>query len=301
MNLQRLDLNLLRVFVAVYETGSLTRAAIRLFVTQPTVSYGVGKLRDAFGDPLFIRSASGMSPTVKAQALYRECSLALRSLDGALESATAFDPTTTTRRFCIAMSDIGGHYLLPPLFTALQISAPHAEIEVVHPPVQEVSDGLATGAIDVALGNIALNYDDLDSTDLFREHYVCLLARNHPAVRRKLTLEAYVKARHVTVASPFATHQTIENALRERGINRTIGLRIPHFSMLPGVIAGSDLLVTLPSRVARVFVEYGHLKSLPLPIELPDFEVRMHTHRLHSTSKPNVWLRHEILQVLRPL
>lgn len=301
MNPHRLDLDLLRVLVAVYETGSLTRAAARLFVTQPTVSYGVGKLRDAFGDPLFIRSASGMLPTVKAQALYRQCGVALGVLDAALESANAFDPATTTRRFCIAMSDIGGQYLLPPLFASFQANIPHAGLEVVHPPQQDVNDGLATGAIDAALGNIALSYDDLDSTVLFREHYVCLLARNHPVIRRKLTLEAYVKARHVSVASPFATHQMVENALRERGITRTIGLRIPHFSILPGLIANSDLLVTLPSRVASVFVEYGHLQALALPVDLPEFDVRMHTHKLHAANGAIVWLRKQIVAALGSL
>lgn len=301
MNPHRLDLNLLRVFIAVYETGSLTRAAARLFVTQPTVSYGVGKLRDAFGDPLFIRSAGGMLPTVKAQALFRQCSAALGSLDAALESTNAFDPATTTRRFCIAMSDIGGQYLLPPLFAAFQASVPHAGLEVVHPPQHDVNDGLATGSIDAALGNIALNYDDLDSTVLFREHYVCLLARKHPVIRRKLTLEAYVKARHVSVASPFATHQMVENTLRERGITRTIGLCIPHFSILPGLIANSDLLVTLPSRVAKVFVEYGHLQALVLPVDLPEFDVRMHTHKLHATNGAIVWLRKQIVAALGPL
>lgn len=301
MNPHRLDLNLLRVFIAVYETRSLTRAAARLFVSQPTVSYGVGKLRDAFGDPLFIRSAGGMLPTIKAEALFRQCSAALGSLDAALESANAFDPATTTRRFCIAMSDIGGQYLLPPLFAAFQASVPHAGLEVVHPPQQDVNNGLASGAIDAALGNIALNYDDLDSTVLFREHYVCLLARNHPHIRRKLTLEAYLKARHVSVASPSATHQMIETALRERGISRNIGLRIPHFSILPGLIAGSDLLVTLPSRVARIYVAYGPLQVLPLPVDLPEFDVRMHTHKLHAPNGAIAWLKQQVMAALGPL
>ena len=149
-----LDLALLRAFVAIYETGSVTAAAERLFVTQPTISYSLGKLREALNDPLFVRSGSSMVPTPRAQDCYSPFSGALLQIENALERARQFEPDTSRRRFRVAMSDIGELIFLPPIFELMQQRAPHVELEVVQVATEDLPGWLASGKVDAAVGNL---------------------------------------------------------------------------------------------------------------------------------------------------
>lgn len=287
----RLDLNLVRVFVTIYETGSVTAAAERLFVTQPTVSYGLAKLREALNDPLFTRGPSGMAPTVVGELTYKKFTAAMASIDSAVEMTRHFDPHTSTQRFRVAMSDIGELIFLPPILGRMQSEAPDVELEVVQVAVNEVAGWLAAGKVDAAVGNLAVLQASGKSSTLFSERYVCLLRKDHPRIRKELTLEKFVQARHVLVSTPFSGHRLVEDVLRQHGVSRKIALQIPHFTILPQLLATSDLLVTVPSRVARLFASSAPLRSLELPIDIPPFEVRMFWHEHQDENAAHRWLR----------
>ena len=298
----RLDLNLVRLMVAVFETGSVSHAADRLALTQPTVSYGLAKLRQSFGDALFVRDGRGMAPTPRAEQIYAAFQEALACIDSTQELAGPFDPATTTRRFRVAMSDIGGLCFLPPLVAHLRRVAPHASLEVLQVAVDTLIEHLASGKIDAAVGNLPMLHEKLHNQLLFREHYVCLMAHGHPAAAEStLSLDAFLATPHVLVSSPFFAHQHVEDTLRAQGIHRKIALRIPYFTVLPGLIAQSDLMATLPSRVARVFESYGCLQSMPLPVAIPEFEVRVHVHAYHASQPALQWLTAQIVLALRDL
>jgi DNA-binding transcriptional LysR family regulator len=294
----RLDLNLVRVFVAIYETGSVSGAAARLFVTQSTVSYGLSKLREALHDPLFTRVPEGMTPTVLGELTYKKFSAAMANIGGAIEMTRRFDPQTSTQRFRIAMSDIGELIFLPPILERLQREAPGVELEVVQVAVDEVAGWLAAGKVDMAVGNLAVLQVSGKSLKLFSERYVCLLRKDHDGVGAELDLEAFVAARHILVSSPFSGHRLIEDVLQQHGVSRKIALQIPHFTILPRLLAKSDLLVTLPSRVARLFESYAPLRSLELPIAIPSFEVRMFWHEHQEENARHRWLRETIAGTL---
>lgn len=294
----RLDLNLVRVLVAIYETRSVTAAAERLSLTQPTVSYGLAKLRETYGDRLFLRGPAGLAPTATAELVYRRFSQALAAVDSTLEDPQQFDPRRSARRFRVAMSDIGALYFLPPLYARLQQLAPNVELEVVQVAMDQVVDDLASGRLDVAVGNLPAIRAHTRSTLLFLERYTCLLARDHPRIGDALTLEAFVAARHVMVASPFSGHRLVDDALAERGVSREIAVRIPHFTVLPQLVSHSELLVTLPSRVAQLYAAQGPLKSLDLPVPIPEFEVRVHWHGRHEASPSHKWLVAQIIAAL---
>ena len=151
---QQLDLPLLRAFVAIYETGSVTSASERLFVTQPSVSYALGKLRETLNDPLFVRSGGAMTPTPRARDCYDLFSSALVQIENALEQSKQFNPEASTRRFRIAMSDIGELIFLPPIFNLMQRRAPKMELEVVQVPQEDLPGWLASGKADAAVGNL---------------------------------------------------------------------------------------------------------------------------------------------------
>lgn len=298
----RLDLNLVRLMVAVYETGSVSQAADRLALTQPTVSYGLAKLRQSYGDALFVRDGRGMAPTPRAEQIYSAFQEALACIDSTQELAGPFDPASTTRRFRVAMSDIGGLCFLPPLVAHLRRVAPQASLEVLQVPVDTLIEHLASGKIDAAVGNLPMLHEKLRNQLLFREHYVCLMAHDHPAIAAgRLTMKTFLNTPHVLVSSPFFAHQNIEDTLHAQGIHRKIALRIPYFTVLPGLVAQSDLLATLPSRVARVFESYGQLRSLPLPVAIPEFEVRVHVHAYHAAQPAVQWLAEQIVLALKDL
>ena len=298
--MSHLDLNLVRVFVAIYETRSVTQAAERLDLTQPTISYGLAKLRKVYADRLFSRSSNGLIPTSLAEQLFQRYRDALASVESTLEQNTAFDPQRSTRRFRLAMSDIGVLYFVPPLLRKFQESAPHIEIDIVQIP-DALSEDLAVGRLDMAIGNIPALASPVHSVLLFREHYVCLMSANHPIIGERMSLEEFSSARHVMVSSPQSGHFLIEQALAERGINRNIVARVPQFTVLPQLLSQSDLLVLLPSRVANLYVEQGGLKALALPVPLPDFQVQAHWHARHEYSAAHRWLVEEIVQTLGKL
>jgi DNA-binding transcriptional LysR family regulator len=267
-----IDLNLVRVFVAIHETGSVSGAAERLHVSQPSISYALARLRDLLGEPLFARHREGMTPTFFADQLYAKFRHALSGIETAIESARTFDPAESTRRFRLALSDMGELYFLARIVDALREKAPSAELDVVMLDLEQLDEWLTAGKVDAAISG--RGHSPLRSTGevLFREHYVCLASLDHPRLGSELTLEAYLAERHIEV-SPNPVQQMIDAKLRDLGRERRIGLRVPHVSVLREIVAGSDLLVTLPSRLARSLAERKRLRVLELPFPIPEIEV----------------------------
>jgi DNA-binding transcriptional LysR family regulator len=297
----RLDLNLIRVFVAVYETRSVTAAANRLFLTQPTVSYGLAKLRALLKDPLFTRTHDGMLSTPCGHRTYEQFSAAMARIETAVEMTQQFDPAHSNHRFRVAMSDIGELFFLPPLLKHIHCQAPDIEIEVVQIAMDEVVGWLADGKADVAVGCLPAIRALTHNETLFTERYVCLVRENHGDIDDHLTLENYAAARHVHVSSPFSGHRLVEDVLREHGVSRKVALQIPHFTILPHLISNSDLLVTLPSRVARLFQAYGALKVLDLPISIPSFEVGVYWDERYDAYTAHRWFRKGLTEALSGL
>lgn len=298
--MSRLDLNLVRAFVAIYETRSVTHAAERLALTQPTLSHSLSKLRDAYSDRLFLRGTDGLVPTTLAEQLFEKFSEALAGIEGTLEQRRQFEPIRSDRRFQLAMSDIGALYFAPPLLRRFQESAPHIEIEIMSVSKSTIED-LVAGRLDVAVGNLPSLATNTKSALLFTERYVCLMSEKNPSIGDSMTLDEFIGGRHVMVASPFSGHRLIDEALGNKGVSRKIVARIPHFTVLPQLLAQSDLLVILPSRVAELYVSQGGLKALELPVSIPEFEVRVHWHISRESSAAHKWFVKEIIDTLGKL
>lgn len=301
MTAGRLDLNLVRVFVAIYETRSVTQAAVRLDLTQPTVSHSLARLRDAYGDRLFVRSARGLAPTARSEQLFEQLAESLSIIDASLEEQRAFDPAVSSRRFRLAMSDIGALYFAPPLLRRFQQVAPRLQVEIVQHN-DGVLEDLATGRIDLAIGNLPGLAASTRSELLFRERYACLLSAEHPTISGgAMTLPDFAAARHIMVASPSSGHSLVDGILAQQGISRNVVARVPHFTVLPQLLAQSDLVVILPSRVAALYAAQGGLKALPLPVAIPEFEVRLHWHARQDTVLSQRWLRDQLIAMLSAL
>ncbi|WP_162983650.1 LysR family transcriptional regulator, partial [Pseudomonas aeruginosa] len=192
-----IDLNLIRTFVILYEAGSVTLAAERLFVTQPSVSYALARLRELFDDALFTRTRDGIQPTFVAEQLYGTFRESLTRIEGAVQSVRHFDPATTERRFRIALTDLGEVGFLSLILERLTRDAPFAEVEVLPLQVDEVGTWLSSAKVDAAICRQPV--PGARSQRVLHERYVCLLSDRHPRIGDSLSLEQYLAERHIVV------------------------------------------------------------------------------------------------------
>ena len=296
MNVRDVDLNLLRVFDAVLRSRSVTAAAAQLELTQPAASNALARLRAVFGDALFLRTSQGMEPTPFARELAEPVRQALALLESALAHGPGFDPATSSRSFRFYMSDLGQIEFLPPLLERVRRIAPQVRLETVALELQDIADALAAGSLDLAVGFLPALGPPLRRRSLFRDPYVCLFRRDHPAVGARFTRKAFLEASHALV-SYRGGHRVVEEALERAGVGPRIVLRVPHFTVVPMVLERTDLILTLPRRVAQVFERRGNLRSLPPPVPIPVADVAVHWHERFDADAGNRWLREQLAEL----
>jgi DNA-binding transcriptional LysR family regulator len=285
MNIGDLDLNLLHVFQAVHAARNVSRAAESLGLSQPAVSHALTRLRLALRDPLFVRTAGGVTPTAKAEHLARQVEAALKILDVALHESERFDPARSQRRFVVHMSDIGADEFLPLIMAEVGRSAPGVRVEALQLEPQAIGAALDEGRIDLAFGYLP----ELTGTErqrLLDERYVVLLRRGHPLARIR-SRAALTQLDFILVRS----HAEPARALHLLGLESRIRLTLPHFMVAPSILAASDLAVVIPRRPALRFAERHELQVVEPDLGLPPFEVAMHwTWRFHN-DPGHRWLR----------
>lgn len=278
------DLNLIRVFVAVYETGSLSAAGMRLHVSQPSVSYSLARLRDLLAEPLFTRARAGMAPTFFASQIYPTFRKAISDIEGTIEAVQSFNPARSTHRFRLAMSDVGETFFLPYIMRYLQRHAPDIEIDIIEVEISRLEEWLNTGKIDAAVGNRGHVSIDSAAKVLFADKYVCLVRNDHDRIGNTMTMKQYLAERHILV-TPQTGHNLVEERLRELGCTRKIALRLPHPSVLPEVVATTDLLLTIPSRMASLLASQHKVRPVALPFNVRELDVMLRWPK-HSESLP---------------
>jgi DNA-binding transcriptional LysR family regulator len=291
MNVADLDLNLLRAFDAIVTEGSVTVAGERIGLSQPAMSNALSRLRQSFGDPLFVRTPRGMRATPFAQQLAQPVREALRLVQTALQQHAGFEPGSSGNTFRFYMSDIGEMVFLPRLLERIKHEAPGVKIEVVRIPIKDVHAALEAGEIDLAVGFLPGLTTGVRAQSLFRETYACMLRADHPVVGAKISAKQFREASHVLVSYAGTGHQVIEETYVAEGLNDCIAVRVPHFLVVPMILARTDLVVTVPSRVAAIFARLGNFKVLKLPLAMPSFEVRLHWHQRFHQDPANLWLR----------
>jgi DNA-binding transcriptional LysR family regulator len=298
MDVFEIDLNLLRVFHAIAEEGSLTLAGNRLGLSQPAVSYALGRLRTLFNDPLFVRSGNAMHPTSTALELLDPVRRLMSSAQEALRHAEHFIPAQSTRTFHIAMSDIGEMVFLPPVCEKLREIAPHVRLDVMQLPVDQIEEALRNGQLDIAIGNLPSLKPTTRFAPLFHEAYVCMTAKRDGASGKRLTMEEYLALSHVSVVSKEHSHRMIEDVLHQRKIHRKIALQLPHFSAVPEILLRTGWAVTLPRRAAQYFNNARKFSIFELPSAIPEVEVTLHWHDDFEESDANRWLRTLLIELL---
>jgi DNA-binding transcriptional LysR family regulator len=194
------------------------------------------------------------------------------------------------------MSDLGQIEFLPRLVERAQRVAPGVRLEAVALEVEDIGDALAGGSLDLAVGFLPGLGTPVRRQPLFRDPYVCLMRADHPAAGARLSKKAFLDASHALV-SYKGGHRVIEEALERAGLARKIALRVPHFTVVPMVLERTDLILILPSKVARVYERQGGFRSLPPPVAIPPADVAAHWHARFERDPGNRWLRDTILEL----
>jgi DNA-binding transcriptional LysR family regulator len=289
VDLAQLDLNLLQAFHAVHATGSVTRAAAQLGVSQPTVSHALRRLRLALHDPLFVRSQRGMTATPKGQRLAAAVEHALATLDAALREENVYDPVRSQRTFRLHMSDIGETIFMPRLMARVAHVAPGVRLEAFQLDDVDILPAMESGRIDLALGYFPA-LTGAERSFLLHEQYVVVMRADHPLAHQRPTRAALGRLAYVLVRSHPATARAID-AL---GVRDRVRLTLPHFMVLPRILAETQLAVIMPQRLSDAFRRLGRY-AVWRTRGLPRFDVSVHWYRRYTQDAGNRWLRETIV------
>jgi DNA-binding transcriptional LysR family regulator len=288
VNIGTIDLNLLLVLHVVLEEQSATRAARRLHVTQSAVSNALARLRELLQDPLLVRHSRGLAPTPHANALRPQLARLVQDASAVFEPPVSFAPHKSTREFRIAGADYCGVTLLPRIFELLQTRAPLATLQLL--PLEQLMNGGLARDIDLHIGMPPSVPKGAHSLALFEDEFVCLTRREHTAATR-MSLKEYTARAHVRVSVLNTTSDPIDRLLSERGVARRVALTVPHFSVLPHVVAQTGAVATISRQLALSFASDARLAIRAAPLAMHTRALQMIWHSRSDADEGGKFLR----------
>jgi DNA-binding transcriptional LysR family regulator len=286
-----IDLNLLVVFQEVFQERQISAVARRLKLSQPAVSNALARLRRSFGDELFVRTAQGMQPTPLAQQLAESVSAALAHVTQALNRHDSFVAATSERHFTLAMTDVGEVYFMPGLIETCRRLAPGIQLSTVRAGAIDLKSDMESGRVDLAIGAFDSISGALYQRRLFRQNYVSMFRNGHPLAGKKITIKDFLAAQHLVVSSQESPYDRINQLLEKAGVRTNTHFRVPHFTAVPYIVSNSDLLVTVPQKLAESAALPFGLQYLRPPLRLPSLQTNIFWHRRFNQDAGNQWLR----------
>ena len=294
-DLRRIDLNLLVILDALLDERHVSRAAERLAMTQPAVSHALNRLRDLLGDPLLVRTGNQMQLTRRAFELAGP----LRKILGDVRRLVLgddFDPASAELELRLGMSDYGAWVVLPALLPILRREAPGIHLDVRQASRLGMAEQVASGELDGALGVFPLLPEELRVQRLFEERFVCLCAVDTLAGRQRMDLDDYLAAPHLRVALQQSPAEEIDSHLEKLGRRRQVAATVPHFSVAPGLLAGTDLVLTIAERMLPDDLETHGLASFEAPLQLARFDFVQIWSETSEDDPARRWLRGRLTQ-----
>lgn len=296
------DIRQLRVLVTLMAEANVSRASDRLGVSQPSLSQTLARLRTAFGDPLLIRSGRGMVPTDRAREIERSARTLLADYDRLVAPPDPFDPASSARRFVLTAPEYAEHLLMPSLLARLRADAPGVRIEVRAPHPERAVELLESGEVDVRIAWLLSPPGTLRSMTLFQDRLVCLASRPHARGRGALLLAEFLRSAHVrahSTARPTSA-RVLDDALERVGAKIDTFL-VQNFLTIPSILAGTDMLATLPARLAETFTAQHSLQVLELPVRVPRIRYAAYWHERSHRDAGHRWLRDQLRASARTL
>ena len=291
MELEEIDLNLLVVFKQLLAQRSVSRAAEALGLSQPAVSNSLARLRKLMGDELFLRTPSGMEPTPYAEQLAESLTYGLGMIHSALNQRTTFEAANSPRSFVIGMTDIGEIYFLPKLMERLKRDAPGVTVSTVRNTAASLREDMEAGKVDLAIGLLPQLKAGFFQRRLFRQRYVCMFRKGHKLDKRKISLTEFSAAEHLLIVSEGTGHGKVDEVLKRSGIERRVSLTVPHFVAIGHILQATDMVATVPERLAERMAEPFSLAYVAHPATLPEVAINAFWHAKFHKAPANQWLR----------
>lgn len=300
MDYRRFDLNLLIVLDALMAECGVNATARRLGMSQPNVSFALTKLRAQFGDQLLVRDGATMRPTALGESLREPLRRLLGGLEHEVLAGRSFDPATAVRRFVLSTSDIGELVFLPRLMQELDRAAPGVTLECRSLRPHELTNAMADGSVDLALGYFPdLSGSAFMTQKLFDHPFVCIGRANHPMLSEPWTKEAFLALGHIVVLQSGRSQELFEEQLASMGCMRQIRLQSPHFMSVPLLVAESDLISTVPKAVGAIFARMAPLGLIEPPFETPLINIQQYWHVRVQDDPGVIWLRMLIARLFK--
>ena len=296
VDLSGVDLNLLKLFEALARERSVTRAGLCLGLSQPAASRALARLRTMLGDRLVVRGKLGLELTPRGQTLAERVSRWLDDARGIVAPAV-FDPASAAGRITIAAHDHLSLVVLAGLLTRFERQAPALSLHIAQPAGDNVRL-IEEGGADLALGIFDTAPRSLHRRGLYTDGFVCVVRAGHPAAASGLDLERYVALRHVAVTISGIGESAVDIALAARGLARHVALRVPHFLAGAMLVADSDMVLTLPSRLAHRLAQRLPLALLPVPLPIAPLSPAMIWHERVHGDPAHVWVRQQLVDVV---
>ncbi len=297
-----MDLNLLLEFEALFDTRSVTKASERLGISQPSMSHALGKMREAFNDPLFVRVKNEMQPTPRALSISGPIHQALELARNQIFRSQEFVPQRADRTFILCMTDLGAASYLPQIVNVISKQAPDVQIRTISPTIEKQTEGLETGSTDLAIGY----FPDITTAGVFQQHllsntgFMCIANTRNPYIEGgACTMEGFLSAPHVSVRTEGRSQEVIEQAMSRLRISRRIMLTVPHYLSLLTLASNTDLLAIIPNDLVPAFEAQKNIKVYPLPFPSPRVEIKQIWHQKFHFDAASQWIREMVRQALQ--
>jgi len=293
-----MDLNLIKVFVAIYETRSLTMAGERLYVSQSAVSQSLSKLRTEFGDVLFERLGREMFPTSVADQAYPRFRTAMGEIQTAVTAEKTFNPLVSDRKFRLGLSELGEIGWLPEILRVVHSKAPNVRLEIHQLDNESLAQDLNRGNLDLAISPIELKAVS-EFTTLKRQGYVAIMSKKNPLAGTTFGLDKYSQAPRIEVISDSGaqllqlTHRTIP------GLTPAVA-RIQHFATLPPMISNSsEFIAAVPETIAQNWAEKWQLELRPLPFKMSPINLRLYKRMTSDSRQALDWIYSTVASAIK--
>lgn len=295
----KFDLNLLPIVCTLYEERSVSRAAAKLGKSQPTISRSLKRMRETFGDPLFVKSGRGVQPTAKAVVLVASAREIMSRLQGDIFASSEFNPTAYDGKFTVATTEAAEYWLWPHAFSRLRQLSPYSTLELVRMPTSSIPVELENGSIDLALGFFAgLCGNNVMRQGILRIRPICMLRADHPFRGKKLSIKQFQSVEHIVVDA-IGRNLTVDRILVQNKINRKVALIVSGYASLAPIISSSNLIVTLPRALGmRMAAATPGLKVMEPPVRIPPVIVAQYWHRKLQNEARNQWLRNTLKGII---
>ncbi|XID74914.1 LysR family transcriptional regulator [Alkanindiges sp. WGS2144] len=295
--ISRMDLNLFRVFAAIYREANLTRAAEQLFLSQSAVSHALARMREQLNDPLFVREGQGVCPTPLAQRLWPDIEHALSLLQQAMQRASTFEPNRDLRQLTLAMNDEIEPVLLPKIMHWLMQHAPGAQINSVRIHRQTLRSDLNAGRIDLAIDIAHPSEAGIEHQLLLKDEFV-LVSQQQKEIS-PLRANDYITAQHIVVSARPKGRAVEDFSLSRQGIERQIKVRCQQYETACRIVLQSDLLLTMPKNLAYQINAHLNTRISPLPINIEGIELHLYWHKDKASDPQLEWCRQQLLALFQ--